>query len=210
MKFYIVGNQGNMGRRYTAILKHLGHEVYGHDTAVKSFEEKEDVVNPDFVKSCNGIIISTPTESHIEHLKKYLLFKLPVLCEKPFTRDINELYKFEDKMKEYLPQISMVNQYQYLVMLKSQGKTFYDYYNSGKDGKYWDCINIIGLAKGEIAIEAKSPVWTCMINGKKLNLKNLDQAYIDMISDWISHESINDWDYIIRSHEKTNQLYLES
>ena len=85
----------------------------------------------------------------------------------------------------------VVNQYQYLPGIRAnatKGPSHYDYYNTGKDGKYWDCFQIIALAKDGFHIENKSPVWKCCINGVDCNLSQMDSAYVHMIDDFLGEK----------------------
>jgi hypothetical protein len=101
----------------------------------------------------------------------------------------------------------MVNQYKYLS--GSGGVTYYDFYNTGKDGLEWDCLNIIGMARQQRAfINNKSPIWKCCINGKKLSLDDVNQAYVEMIKDWLENQE-PDYDYLIESHRRSKDGHFE-
>ncbi len=195
MNVFIFGNKGNMGCRYTAILKHLGHEVYGTDIG--------DSVIPN-LDEFDAFIVATPTETHLAILNTLLDCKRPVLCEKPIVanEDLTSLYAFIEKAKRAKMQLTMVSQYDYLVNNNATGRTHYNYFKSGKDGIAWDCINIIYHANDAIVLKTKSPVWMCMINNHKLKLQDMDYAYIDMIRTWLMHPYEPQYDRIIKAHKK--------
>ncbi len=188
---YIVGKNGNMGKRYAAILNYLDVEVCGHD--LEGPNESE-------MKRAFGFIVATPTANHLDDMKKLFIYEKPILCEKPFTKVMSDLAYFEDKNRSDLSLVQMVNQYQFLTK-PGKGETYYSYFKSGADGIHFDCINIIGLAHGRVALSNKSPIWDCMLNGTRLNLGMMDHAYIAMIKAWIKNP-ISNYAYARKAHEK--------
>jgi hypothetical protein len=203
-RILIVGILGNMGRRYASILKFLGHEVEGVDAGY-SLREYASVA-----EVCDGIIIASPTCTHIDEIAQALGFDMPILCEKPITTDLKALDTFDkglaDKGKAL---ITMVNQYEWLVDGHLIGPTLYNYFSSGGDGLAWDCTNIIGMASGYPSLSNDSPIWNCMINGKILKREEMDKAYIDMMEHWLQYPDYYNWEYILESHAKVGQ-WLES
>lgn len=193
-RVFILGNQGNMAQRYTAVLKHLGHEVDGCDTGELPVTTE-----------CDAIIIATPTYLHLTHLNHYLYCRKPVLCEKPFINDpeaIGYLKYFLKMAQDARMQVSMVSQYDHLVDYAAEGETLYDYFRSGKDGIAWDCINIIKHAKGKIKLANTSPTWDCQINGVWLNQSDMDWAYVRMIKSWLENPYVPVYDDILNAHQK--------
>ena len=187
-KVYIVGYGGNMGRRYRAVLDYLGISHCGEDIDV-SYGKPED---------CDGILIATPTNNHLYDIDKFSKYNRPILCEKPIW-----------PQGTVLPDINlqMVNQYAFTGPWPG-GVTYYNNWNTGRDGLAWDCVNIIGLAEGEVIVENSSPIWKCTINGKDLTLNDIDNAYVKMIAAWCKKPRPN-IEYILRANEKV-RLYLES
>ena len=59
------------------------------------------------------------------------------------------------------------------------------------------------MAKGEVQLKNDSPIWDCWINGKDLNIADMDFAYIEMVKDWIKNPT-NNHDYILKAHKKVN------
>lgn len=199
---YIVGYNGNMASRYKAILDFLNIPHMGHD--------KNEYPKEGALKRCRGVIICTPTKCHIDDLKIYLNINKPVLCEKPLAHSLVELNQLEKIVGINITYLTMVNQYAYMTDEISHGDSFYNYFKSGPDGVYWDCLNIIGLANGEVHLSTKSPVWSCQINGRKLALSKVDYSYIEMIKDWLAHPKSN-YAYARKAHEKvTRMLYDRS
>jgi hypothetical protein len=197
---YIVGNKGNMGRRYTAILHYLGQEVCGHDA--------EEIVDQGLLKAASGFIICTPTEHHLFSIKRLFEFGRPILCEKPLTKDISKLDELEDKHRTNLSLLTVVNQYAYM-RRGTQGETKYDYFKSGSDGLAWDCVSLFQLAKGTITVNNISPFWDVKINGRILNLGLMDWAYIDMIRDWLAEPKSN-YAESRKAHEKVLSYIKEN
>lgn len=194
----VVGGKGNMGSRYCSILRHLKHNPSVCDVG------HIPIIQDD---SLDGIIIATPTNTHYDMIKHYHKEypKAPILCEKPISKDINEvklLCEIDDL------NLTMVNQYRDLLRMSplqlDNNDTKYDFYNSGKDGKYWDCINIIGLSESDnITIRNEGALWDCVIDGRVLSFGFLYESYIAMIRRWLS-ENYNprERSYIIYSHKK--------
>ena len=177
-RVYLVGYEGNMARRHRACLDYLGIEHCGFDA---SRIDIGDTVDTNELKKCDGIIIATPTSLHENHIKQFACFEKPMLVEKPISLEsffING------------GNVQMVNQYAFCGPFPG-GDTFYNNWNTGKDGLAWDCINIIGLANGRVSLENTSPIWKCCINGKDLTLADVDMSYINMIDSWTKNPTSN-------------------
>jgi hypothetical protein len=196
MKVLIVGGEGGMGKRYRAVLNHLQVEHESYDI----HEDYELEVAAD---SATAAIIATPTSTHLDVVEQLLPFDIPILCEKPFSKNFEQLGDLLGAAKN--SQIAMVNQYRFMSIGAEQLTTRYDYFKSGGDGLIWDCINIIGLAKGEIILGNKSPIWKCKINGRHLDISEMDAAYVFMISEWLKNPTY-DHRYILEAHKKVIQM----
>lgn len=198
MKVLVMGSDGRQGKRYCSIIENSvnNKEVLRHDF----LDDETDLVQK--VKDAYAVIIATPTHLHEEHLRLIGMMRgqttgtgLRVLMEKPAAMTLDGVKRMRKFAKERCLDLCMVNQYQYALehAATAQGKdpeeangtTFYDYYMSGTDGLAWDCIQLIGLAKGRIKLSNQSPVWRCAINGIVLNRSDIDQSYVDMIMDFL-------------------------
>lgn len=193
---YILGNRGNMGRRYASILTHLGVDHGGSDRN-DEFHGFED-------PRITHVIVATPTDDHLHHLRTILRhlkdYDRQVLClvEKPIHK-----VAAHPSIKAFVPcgalfddfdaqgsRLFMVNNYAYYPFEQAQckhGRTFYDFYHSGPDGLAWDCIQIIALANYSISLSNESPIWAVMINGERLDKNLMDFTFVDMIEDFIFH-----------------------
>jgi hypothetical protein len=203
MKVHIVGVQGNMGHRYWALMKYI-ESLKPHVKTTGS-----DIGEPVPLDK-DRYIICTPTENHNEMIQ-YLLYetKGQVLCEKPISKkpeDIDELNSLDAKE---LDRLRMVNQYRYIhkPLHRDGFKTVYSFFNSGKDGIAWDCINLLGLAQGEVSLSNSSPFWICELNGYRLNRNDVDEAYFHMLWAWFKGQSEDDWKYIVHAHNKVHQWH---
>lgn len=203
-KICVVGAFGNMGQRYISILNYLGIDILCHDK--KHF--------PSGIEKCDGIIIATPTDTHFDMMLHYDTYNIPMLVEKPVTKNLDELIELCHLSTPW----RMINQYDYFnnskdnVCLKyfNDGSDFtiYDFYKSGSDSLPWDCINLIGLANGAIKLANNSPIWTCVLNGKKIDYHRVDYSYIWMISDWLTNFDDNRI-YALKAHEKVIKFIKE-
>ena len=197
-KILIIGHQGNMGKRYTAVCKRLGIKVVGQD-----FNDPRPPMS-----GVDGIIIASPTSSHTRDILNYSGYDLPYLCEKPLSKLPIELDNFIDVTKKLGVRLKMINQYDELIDHTLNGDSHYNYYRTGNDGIAWDCINILGLAKGTVTLSSDSPIWDCQINGQKLSIADMDGAYISMIEKWAEYPDQN-LDYIRTSHLKVFRYLRE-
>lgn len=209
----VLGFMGNMGKRYTTILNHIGVPWCGvdaRDMGVVTYSNGIRKTTPRKFPGIDvdGILIATATDTHAFYINLYKRNGVPILCEKPITKDLFELRKLILDLKDLGTKFSMVNQYSYLVK-EGEGPTIYNYFKHGADGLLWDCIQPIGLAGADVTIKNDSPVWTCYINGHKLLLSDMDLAYVKMISDWVTGKHRSDLDEILRMHEKVAAMEAE-
>lgn len=197
----LIGANGNMGKRYARIMDWCNIPYYGFD--LHNMDQL-----PEKIAKCESMIVATPTDGHFEmllHLKKY---NLPILCEKPIAKDLDQLYKLLNSDIK----LKMVNQYAYIAnrnkpvgatLSDPMAESWYDYFKSGGDGLYWDCINIIGLANNFPALSNESPIWKCRINNQDLNIAEIDYSYIAMVKDWKNNPK-PDHNYIALAHERVH------
>lgn len=193
----IIGANGSMGKRYQAILSYLGEKFIPLDR-----DSTDEIQILQMCMNCDRVILASPTQTHVDWLYKLLPLGKKVLCEKPVSKnidDLNELMFFCNK-NGYV--FDMVMQYAELVDQESRGSTYYNYFRTGNDGLVWDCMQIIGLAKDDIFIDNHSPIWKCRINGQQLSLADMDRAYLLMIRRWLRGEAIVPFDTIFSIHQK--------
>lgn len=199
----VYGANGSMGARYQAILRSLYKDVFPVDV--------DTPINSVPHHLANGYIVATPTDTHLAFVESLLSINnsCPILCEKPISKDLKEVKRFCDLMSRGAP-ISMVSQYDELVSAFDRGLTSYDYFRTGKDGLAWDCIQIIGLAQFLPMIANQSPIWKCSINGRPLNLADMDGAYVKMIKSWLINGKYG-WSHhrILSAHEKAAKIEKE-
>lgn len=198
MSILIVGANGSMGRRYRAIMGYLGKIV--------SLVDKDDSMQSILAEAKNstGVIIATPTDTHAEYIRQFSAMHMPILCEKPITKNIDELKALMGEVAARRVPFRMMMQYEMLADPARIGPSRYAYYNSGKDGLFWDCIQIIGLARSSVTLsnDISQAVWRCMINGKAINPAHMDAAYIGYVQKWFKSPS-QDVKRLIHIHEKT-------
>jgi hypothetical protein len=169
----LIGSEGSMGKRYQAILNFLD-EPFG------CLDPKLGPMS--FVgQSYDRFIVATPTETHLEWIKRLDSFGKPILCEKPLAKNMSEV---NDILACQSP-LSMMMQYVWLVNQHAHGRSFYNYYNHGPDGLVWDCFQIVALAEGEVELAENSPVWRCTINGMKIKREDMDGAYVEFVRAWL-------------------------
>ena len=195
----IIGANGSMGKRYQAIFDYLKRPFACFDQEHSIEHIKTEC------QSAEGIIIATPTPTHGEFLRQLLPLEKKILCEKPVTKDMDELLDLDAYCTRHGYDFQMMLQYKELCDPASSGPSFYDYFRTGNDGLIWDCLQIIGLARGDLVIRNESPVWACAINGKLLSLSDMDFAYITAIQRWLEGEPNHTRREIIDMHIKTDE-----
>lgn len=192
----LFGAKGSMGRRYLSILRFLKIPCIAYDRGDFSLE---DVV--DKLRSSDGAIVATPTDMHLAlcSLIAAETPTVPILCEKPLSKKLGEV----EAILGFPNRITMMTQYAMLDPSSVDGhETVYDYYDSGKDGLGWDCIQLLGLARGPVDLRAESPVWRCVLNGRRLTLHEVQQAYVEFVDTWMAGKVHQEPDWILLAHEK--------
>lgn len=188
----IVGSEGNMGKRYKAILSLIKEPHLIYDSSV----DKEETLLK-WLPLSNKVILATPTNTHmvmLDYMAKWARQDTQFLCEKPISKDIDDLERLAVLEKENGLKFFCVNQYAYIVPdPKTSDSSFYNYFKHGSDGIAWDCFQVIGLAEGDVQLSEDSPVWACSINGCQYRIENMDWAYVNMIIDFLK-EGKQLWD----------------
>jgi hypothetical protein len=196
MSVLIVGAEGSMGKRYRAILNFLGRTYQCADK-----EKTPDQVK-NLAKQSEGVIIATPTDTHAQFIELLADLGKPILCEKPVVKDTTQLETLFSILNHHRTPFRMMMQYQKLCHSARIGPSLYNYFKTGSDGLSWDCLQIIGLARGAVTIDNVSPVWSCKINGQRLRLEDMDAAYIAYVQDWFNYPK-QDFGIIREMHAKT-------
>lgn len=78
MKFHVIGNKGNMGKRYTKILKDLGYEVSGNNK-----DENVDM-------NASHYLVCTPPSDHVMEALPHLMNGKRVMIEKPIALTLED------------------------------------------------------------------------------------------------------------------------
>lgn len=185
----VVGSRGSMGSRYLAILRHLKVDAVGVDLG--------DPIPEDF----DSVIIASPTSLHVDHVKVYAAFGVPMLVEKPLAKTMDEALACCDWLDQHAVPIRMVNQYRELGPFEGGGRTYYNYFRHGADGLVMDCISVVALAEGDVVLREDSPVWLCAINGRMLSIEQMDDAYVRMVRRFLARPpTAPETDYIREAH----------
>lgn len=198
MSVLVVGGRGNMGMRYHAVLNYLGvaHELVDKECTMPEIRSKAE--------RSSGIIVSTPTYTHVEILNNLFDLKKPILCEKPLATDVVAFGRLTNDMKRARTNLTMV--YQYSSLTSARGEYgFYDYFKHGGDGLVWDCIQIIALSSGNCVLREESPVWKCKIGKDTLNIADMDMAYVNFIKSWLRDPG-QDLDWLFDVHVETSRM----
>lgn len=199
MSVLIIGANGNMGSRYKAIFNMLGIPHLGVDIGT-SIEEADHLID-----SAERYLIATPTRTHTDWIRRLSTQRKPILCEKPICTKLDELDDILIDMHNHRVPFRMMYQYSMLGIPETSAASAYDYFKHGNDGLYWDCLQIIALAKGSVTLAEKSPIWRCQINGKELNIGDMDWAYVNYLKLW-NDKPDQDWLEVFDAHAKVEEL----
>ncbi len=198
MSIAIVGSEGSMGSRYKAIFRYLNIPFQ----ALDQLHSPQDVIKA--VEGSKGVVLATPTATHAQLIEALVPLKKPILCEKPVTQDLLDLRRLITLCRDAGTPLRMMFQYSMLVSPNRIGRSLYNYFKHGNDGLIWDCLQIIALARGPLVLKEDSPVWSCVINGQKLDIAHMDAAYIAYIQKWFREPS-QDLGEIYSIHERVHQ-----
>jgi len=177
MRVLVLGNLGSMGQRYMAVLNYLCHDISTYDPAL----------DPEWVPGwldMDGVIIASPTRTHIDWLTRLHAFKGPILCEKPISLDA-------EAIRLLPPQAGprhMVSNWRYIPGMGQRLQSNdirYHYYNCGGESLEENMFQPIMLAdpvRSEIDLTA--PVFLLLVNDNLIRLEEIQQTYVDMVSDW--------------------------
>jgi len=193
-----------MGLRYQAILKSLNVDYYPFDIHSETIDLHE----------FTHFIIATPTYTHLKFISNLAPFNRPILCEKPIVHSFTELKDLLEKYPDL--DIQMMMQYVYLKGTETDGndRTEYDYFRTGNDGLYWDCLQPIALHDNyfkKLKINNQSPIWKCSINGKTMSLADMDLAYCIFVEQWLLGKRLFSKSQLIDIHQKVERYidYVE-
>ncbi len=82
MKIGVIGGLGSAGKRHANNLRELGCDVFVYD------EPDDQKLGLSKLTSCDGIIIASPTFTHLDYLDWCIYNNKPVLVEKPIGDDL--------------------------------------------------------------------------------------------------------------------------
>lgn len=195
----IIGANGSMGKRYQAILEHLKEPFSCFDQET----EHNKILKAAILSK--GVILCTPTDTHSKFLHDLITVRVKrILCEKPIVKNPGDLADIYARADEADVDLKMVFQYTYKAINSDDGEgdSYYNFFRHGNDGLIWDCLQIIGLARGKVFVYENSPIWQCILNGKKVNFASMDKAYVWFVSEWLKGKIKQSPREIIEIHQK--------
>jgi hypothetical protein len=80
---------------------------------------------------------------------------------------------------------------------------YYNYHNTGKDGLYWDTIQLIYLADlGQCTILNNSQKFSAAINAFTITQNDIEKSYELMLKDWLSGGQLWDLEDALKATRK--------
>ncbi|MCB1198524.1 MAG: Gfo/Idh/MocA family oxidoreductase, partial [Deltaproteobacteria bacterium] len=193
MNILLVGSEGSIGKRYQAVIRHLGLALFCKDLDV------EDAIE---MSKIDRIIIATPTPTHKELILIYAKEKKPLLCEKPMmlSMDYTEI--------ENIPNLYMVCNYKYVI--PTGAKIFYNYFHAGNEDFASNFAQPLYIDP-EASIAQTSPIFDLQytFHGEhhKVTTEMLQQSYVKMIEDF---ENVNfDMLWNLKKKKKMTEVLLK-
>lgn len=180
----LIGGNGSIGKRYQAILHHLK----------MPYRVIDPIVTPESLNGITRAIISTPTNTHCEVASLCQERGIPFLCEKPLSKDLEELKKF----KNFYTLGFVVNNYAFLrdFSKKKIKQIEYDFFNTGRDGLLWDVCQMVYLSeihKSDLVVKRKSWTWKLFINSERIQYEEIEKSYVDMIDAFLKNRVDDLW-----------------
>jgi hypothetical protein len=178
MKVAVFGSNGSMGKRYMAILKFLKIKAV-------PIEIGDTWDSTTFDRA----IVAIPTDDHFDLLTELLPLNKPILCEKPLSKDLKEI-KILENLDKY-GWIRVVSNWNFLPqVLFIHNEVEYDHYNTGKDGLFWDCCQLLMIARdSKCEIKNTSPVFKATINNLSVSLDDIAMSYVTMVQRWMVNKN---------------------
>lgn len=212
MRVMIIGSCGNIGSRYAAIVRYLGHEVVPYDIKLKL---------PGLPQEYDCCIIATPISDHTGYLKKMILDGTPVLCEKPISNRIEDVQNIvrvicqlqgPAETRTRTVHAFMVNNWAFVGgecrPPMSEGRIVINTYNTGPDGD-WDLIQPLYLVEDIDNFELckKHPGLYVEISGHVYGRDDFDESYVDMVKCFLDRDYGNLWpvEYILEAHDRVRR-----
>jgi hypothetical protein len=197
-KTLVVGSKGSMGRRFIAVLRYLQQDYL-----------EADLGDPWWEWDFDRVILATPTNRHVEDLDLAIFKGKPILCEKPIALSSDAVSVLAQKARNAGVDVRMCCNWLYAISLalrRSKGpkgqegaiavmgemSMAYDYYNSGKDGFFWDCIQLLYMA-GRFKYSRRSPAMDLTVDGYEVSLGHVEESYVMMVSQWIHGDKEKLW-----------------
>jgi len=187
MKTLVLGQYGRMGRRYSAILSHLGVDYDGWDVT-----EVGESHTPNIGRLCPSlhnfarVIICTPTEHHIDNIYQCLQAGVKwILCEKPVAMSLEKVQDLITKV--HRSDLRVVCNWAYVFDKRTLGVRSHDvWYRNWYSGQHsidWNCIQLHYLSR-DWADLGVGPRFQTRIDGEQVTLGDIDDSYIRMLQQW--------------------------
>lgn len=185
MKIAIIGSSGNIGSRYAAILKYLEHEVL----EIEYNTPKEAIV--EILNIAEKAIVCTQTPYHIRWCRRLVKYKIPFLCEKPVSTNLQSVKNLNSACRKIRLDARMVSNWKFVLgdMRADSHNVYYNFYNTGKDGTEWDLIQLLYLAN-TIEFHTDSIEFSATIDGNHVSLDDIARSYILMLKAWITQPEL--------------------
>lgn len=184
----LIGGMGSVGLRYQAILKSLNVPYLVYDAeSLEGFscEGKRNFEDIEFGKA----MICSPTDTHLNYVRKLIHLDKTFLCEKPLTKDPEDLAYIN---AEY-PKGFMVCNYKFITKIYGEDVNLsYNYYRSGRDGLLWDCCQLVYIDP-DCELLNDSPLWDFSVNGHPIPYRALELSYVQMIKSFIWNHGKDLW-----------------
>lgn len=187
----IIGAAGQIGTRYRHVLNYLGRGFISHDiNFIQDTLPREVFITHKLLKDWRHlpVLVCTPSHTHYKTVKRLMdLGYTKFLVEKPVFTEGTHYYEALDWRLDGISIHAAMN-YKELDDKTSEGFTVYKNFYAGKEKTKWNLFQPVALARGDIEIDLRCPIWTCYLNGKKISLEQINQSYLEMIKKYLSND----------------------
>lgn len=186
LKVLVIGGLGSIGKRYRAILDYLGVKNICHDTANPT-GYRHGLMDVLREEKFTHAIVASPTPTHYRYCMELIGLKIPFLCEKPLSADLDQCKKIRDDAASRRVKGHVVCNYKFLMErynVKHKPR-YYNFYNTGRDGVEFDCCQLIYL-NPDITLCNTYPVWTLRTDMGDMSYAIMEHQYVVMLKDWLS------------------------
>lgn len=187
MTTLLIGHKGSIGRRYAAILNLFDVKWRGFDNP----DGDPSCINWEDVERC---IIATPTNTHFEYAIAAAQNRKPVLCEKPLSKTPADCVALSVMAEDLDVPAFVVCNYKYVFRGHPDPHIYYNNFNTGSDGLWWDVCQLLYLDP-KATIRTDGPYFILASQYREIPYEEVEKSYCNMIYEFVNEKYSNLWTF---------------